>query len=241
MVFLTLRLAIPAWNRTLTKLFASAARSKTPSLVAAEVTRLKSLWNNREESEPPYVGCYFFDGLLGAVLVAFLMFARPGSAAEIAASKEYQVKAIFLFNFAQFVEWPTNAFPGPQSALIIGVLGDDPFGDYLDEAVRGEQVNGRPLEIQRYRQVDEIRQCHVLFISRSESGRLHRILTGLSGRNILTVGDVENLAFNGGMIRFITEKNKIRLRVNIEAARAANLTISSKLLRPADIIGPANR
>src|SRR5947207_13490122 len=83
-----------------------------------------------------------------------------------AQSKEYQIKAVFLFNFAQFVDWPTNAFPEVQTPLVIGVLGEDPFGSYLDETVRGEKVNNRPLVIQRYRRADEIKSCHILFISR---------------------------------------------------------------------------
>lgn len=155
-----------------------------------------------------------------------------------AQSKEYQIKAVFLFNFAQFVDWPTNAFPEAQTPLVIGVLGEDPFGSYLDETVRGEKVNNRPLIVQRYRRADEIKSCHILFISRSETDRLEAIFNGLKGRNILTVGDYEGFAQRGGMIRFFTEKNKVRLRIGLEAAKAANLTISSKLLRPAEIVAP---
>jgi hypothetical protein len=145
---------------------------------------------------------------------------------------------VFLFNFAQFVEWPTNAFPEAQGPLVIGVLGDNPFGTYLDETIRGEEVNKHPLAVQHYRQADEIKKCHILFISQSEMGRLDQILPSLKGRNILTVGDAESFVRQGGMIRFVTEKNKIRLRINLEAAKAANLTISSKVLRAAEIVAP---
>lgn len=153
-----------------------------------------------------------------------------------AAMREYQVKASFLFNFAQFVNWPASAFPLPDTPVIIGVLGEDPFGPVLDNVIRGEQVNGRSLRIQRYRQVEEIGECHVLFISRSEAGRLEQIFTALRGRSILTVGDFENFARRGGMIRFVTGKNKIRMRIGREVAEAAGLTISSQLLRAAEII-----
>jgi YfiR/HmsC-like len=158
--------------------------------------------------------------------------------AETAPPPEYQLKAVFLFNFAQFVEWPSEAFPAAQTPLVIGILGEDPFGAYLDETVRGETVNNRPLAVQRYRQVEEITICHVLFISRSEVDQLEQILVSLQGRHILTVGDADGFAGRGGMIRFVIEKNKIRLRVNLEAAKDANLTISSKLLRPAVIVAP---
>jgi hypothetical protein len=150
---------------------------------------------------------------------------------QSASTPEYQVKAIFLFNFAQFVEWPPTAFPDRQTPLVIGILGQDPFGAYLDETVRGEKVNNRPLTIRRYRRVEEIQTCHVLFISRSEEGRLDQILASLKYRKILTVADGDSAAQSSVMIRFVTQQNKIRLRINPEAAKAANLTISSKLLR----------
>jgi len=152
--------------------------------------------------------------------------------------KEYQLKAVFLFNFAQFVEWPVTALPDPRAPLVICILGKDPFGSYLDETVRGETVNNHPLTVQRHGRVDEITTCHILFVSQSEEGRLGRILAALKGRSILTVGDGEGFATRGGMIRFVTEKNRIRLRINLAAAEADSLKISSKLLRPAEIVSP---
>jgi len=171
---------------------------------------------------------------------ALMLLSGQNLPGEAATSKEYQVKAGFLYNFAHFTEWPTNAFPDNNSPLVIGVLGNDPFASDLDELVRGEKVNNRPLVVQRYQQVEEIKTCHILFVSQSEARRLDRILASLKNRSILTVGDVEGFAKQGGVIRFITEKNKIRFRINVEAARASHLTISSKLLRAADIIAPGS-
>jgi hypothetical protein len=168
------------------------------------------------------------------VLPALLFWGGLSLSAQTATSPEYQVKAVFLFNFAQFVDWPPKAFPEAQTPLVIGILGEDLFGSYLDETVRGEKANDRPLVVQRYHRIGEIKTCHVLFISRSESARLEEILAGLKGRSILTVGDTDDFALRGGMIRFVTEKNKIRMRINLEAVKAANLTISSKLLRLAE-------
>jgi hypothetical protein len=150
---------------------------------------------------------------------------------QSAPAAEYQVKAVFLFNFAQFVEWPASAFAQSQTPLVIGVLGQDPFGSYLDDTVRGEKVNNRPLTVRRYRRLEEIQTCHVLFISGSEAERMDQILASLKYRKIITVADAEGPAGARVMIRFVTQQNKIRLRINPEAARAANLTISSKLLR----------
>ncbi len=167
---------------------------------------------------------------------ALLLSFGPEASAQATISREYEIKTVFLFNFAQFVDWPPEAFASPQAPLIIGVLGDDPFDGYLDATVRGEKVNDHPLIVQRYRRVEDIGTCHILFISRSASGQLDQILARLKGRTILTVGDEEDFALRGGMIRFVTENNKIRLRINIEVAKAAELTISSKLLRPAKIV-----
>jgi hypothetical protein len=174
---------------------------------------------------------------MGLVLSALLFSGGLGASAQAApVAVEYQIKAVFLFNFAQFVDWPSRAFPEAQSPLVIGILGDDPFDDYLDETVRGEKVNDRPLAVQRYRRAEDIGACQVLFISRSESGRLEQVLASLKGRSILTVGDMEGFAQRGGMIGLVTENSKIRLKINVEAAKAAALTISSKLLRPAEIV-----
>jgi hypothetical protein len=157
------------------------------------------------------------------------------TAAHAQPTDEYQIKAVFLFNFAQFVEWPADAFEDARSPLVIGVLGRDPFGSHLDEVVAGETINGRPLKIQRYRHAEEIKVCHVLFISDSGDARLEQIFAQLAGRSILTVGDGESFAQRGGVIRFVMEKNKIRFRINLTAAKAGNLIISSKVLRSADV------
>jgi hypothetical protein len=156
--------------------------------------------------------------------------------AQSAPSKENQIKALFLFNFTQFVEWPPTAFADANTPLVIGILGENPFGTYFDETVGNEKVNNRRLEVQRYRQVDEIRACHVLFISRSEENRLPQILTGLKDRSILVVGDVDDFVQRGGMIRLATAQNRIRLIINVEAAKAARLTLSSRLLRSAELV-----
>ncbi len=161
---------------------------------------------------------------------------EPTLSAQTAPSKEYQVKAVFLFNFAQFVEWPPAAFADDKSPLVIGILGDDPFGAYLDEVVRAERVGNRPMRVQRYQRADEITTCHVLFISRSEEIRLGQILASLKDRNILIVGDSDDFIQRAGMIQLATSQGKVHLRINVNAARTANLTISSKLLRSAELV-----
>lgn len=150
--------------------------------------------------------------------------------------KEFQVKAVFLYNFAQFVEWPASAFEGPESPLVIGVLGLDPFGSFLDETVQGERVNGRPLVVRRYRSVSEIDRCHILFISGSESADAAKVAATMKERGVLTVCDWEATNWEGSMVRFVMDRGRVRLRINLESAKEAGLNISSKLLRSAEAV-----
>jgi len=168
-----------------------------------------------------------------------LLLIATGLGTAAAPVSEYQLKAVFLFNFAQFVEWPATVFPQANAPFVIGVLGKDPFGANLDDIVRGETVNKRPLIVKRFRDVADVRDCQILFIPATELGHLDAILTALRGRSILTVTDVNETAQRGVVIGLITQDSKIRLRIDVEAAKAANLTISSKLLRPAEIVGTA--
>jgi len=169
-----------------------------------------------------------------------LLGARPATAQTVRASAS-EVQAVFLFNFAQFVDWPAEAFPDPQAPLVIGILGKDPFGSFLDETVLGETVRGRTFRIDRYRRVEEVKDCHILFISRSETKRLDGILAALKDRPILTVSNGDDVDRAGGIIRFTLDESKIRLSVDLEAAQAARLTFSSKLLRSAGIVPPSSR
>jgi YfiR/HmsC-like len=150
---------------------------------------------------------------------------------------ESQVKAVFLFNFSQFVEWPATAFSRADAPFVIGVLGADPFGADLDQAVRGETVNKHPLKIERYRGVADIGDCQILFIPSTELSHLSEILAALKGRSVLTVTDSNDTSQRGVMIGLITQQSRIRLRIDVEAAKAGNLVFSSKLLRPAEIVG----
>jgi len=158
------------------------------------------------------------------------------SACGAEAPTEYQVKAVFVYNFSHFVDWPPQAFSAPSQPFVIGILGSDPFGSRLDEAVRGEQVDQHPLLVRRFRTVGEIGDCQILYIGSSEGGQLPQILAALDHRNTLTVSELDGSSQRGVMIQFVTENNRIRLRINVESARTAGLTISSKLLRPAEIV-----
>jgi hypothetical protein len=154
------------------------------------------------------------------------------------ATPEYQVKAVFLFNIAQFVEWPKDTIAEDTTAIIIGLLGKDPFGSYIDDTIKGEEVNGHPLIIERYTALNDIKNCHILFIHSALGPKLKSILKNLRGKNILTVSDATNFTKQGGMVGFIKQKTKITIQINLEGVKEENITISSKLLRLAEIVGP---
>jgi hypothetical protein len=172
-------------------------------------------------------------------LMAFLCAALVGAShfALCAPASEYQVKAVFLFNFSQFVSWPAGAFGRGDSPIVIAVLGRDPFGADLDAVVSGEHVGERALVVRRYQDVSEIKDCHILFIDRSEAPRLREIVQALRGRSILTVSDIDDGTRSGVMIDLVKDSGRIRLKINVAAAREGGLTLSSKLLRPAEIVG----
>ncbi len=155
-------------------------------------------------------------------------------------AKEYAVKAAFLFNFAKFVEWPAAAFPDPASPLVLCVLGEDPFGDALT-VLKGKTVNGRPLSIRYATTLDGLGRCHLLFISSSEKPFLSSIINVTKGWNVLTVGDMEDFARDGGIINLVKEENRVGIEVNLEAAQRNRLKISSKLLGLAKIVKPGKR
>jgi hypothetical protein len=154
-----------------------------------------------------------------------------------AGPSEYQVKAVFLFNFGQFVEWPAQAFDTPQAPFVIGILGEDPFGNALDEVVRGESVGSRSLVVRRFKNPREISACNILFISRNESARLREALEAVRGQSVLTVTDIEGADSHDAIIVLFNENNRIRMRINLAAAKSSQLVISSKLLRPAVVVG----
>ncbi len=170
--------------------------------------------------------------------LAMLWLAATDAAAQPATSAEYQLKAATLCKLTQFVEWPAAAFRDATTPLVVGILGNDPFGTYLDEYVKDEKLGTHPLIVRRYKRAEDVTECHILFVSRSESGGLDKALATLKGQSVFTVSDVDRFAHRGGMLRFVTETGKIRFEINNAVAKAAELTISSKLLSSATIVSP---
>ncbi len=149
--------------------------------------------------------------------------------------RQYRIKAAFLFNFAKFVEWPPEAFADEDSTLVLGVLGDDPFGAAL-QSLTGKTVRGRRLTIKRFDSLLDISDCHILFITSSVQEQQQEALESLEGSNVLTVGEIQRFAQMGGIINFVIRKNKIRFEINLDAGKRAGLVISSQLLNLAESV-----
>jgi hypothetical protein len=175
-------------------------------------------------------------GIAARVAFAALLLTCP-PAIPAPPAAEHQVKAVYLFNFAQFVEWPRQAFESPDSPFVIGILGKDPVGGTLEQVVRGESLNGRRFEVRYFAGPRELGPCHVLFIGRDMASGLGQALAALRGRSVLTVTDIEGAEKRGAIIVLYSDNNRIRMRINLAAAKAHQLVISSKLLRPAEIVG----
>jgi hypothetical protein len=172
--------------------------------------------------------------LLGALGVTGTAWAQES------ASKEYQIKAAFLYNFVQFVKWPPDAFTSPDAPLDIGVLGDDPFEGALEDTVRGANVDGHKLVVIHSHSLDDLSHCQLIFITRSEEGQVVQILGTTGQRPILTVSEIERFAQNGGDIDFYLAGGKVRFEINPVAARHSGLKISSQLLALGRIVGGEN-
>lgn len=159
------------------------------------------------------------------------------SAAD-AQTKEYQVKAAFLYNFAQFVVWPETAFTNAEEPFRIGVLGDNPFGKDLVETVRGETIHGRPMTILESRRVETLANCQIIFITNAEAGHLDEVFSKLGSKPVLTVSEIPGFAQRGGVINFYREGSKVRFEINPDAAEKNALKVSSELLTLGKIIHP---
>jgi hypothetical protein len=149
---------------------------------------------------------------------------------------EYQVKAAFLYNFAKFVQWPSEAFQSSKEPIAICVLGQDPFGRSLEDTVAGREIDGRSLVLRHISSVKQAAGCHVLFISSSENNHPLPNLAEIKTSGILTIGDSDAAGADGVVINFKIELGKVRFEINLEAAERQKLRISSRLLNLAHIV-----
>ena len=181
-------------------------------------------------------------GILIIALSLSLSWAPGALAQDSSDSSEYLIKAGFIFNFAKFVEWPPTTFAQPDSPIVIGILGTDPFGTIIDHIVQDKKIGGRGFVVKRLKwgaEAKDLRECKILFVGASERAHIDELVQIVKFLPILTVGETPGFAEHGGVIRFVVEDNRVRFEVNVDAARQGGLTISSRLLTLARIIQQA--
>ena len=172
------------------------------------------------------------------IWLALTLCLAPGASAGFVQGKpslEYQVKAAFLFNFTRFVRWPAVAYASPDAPFVIGIAGNDPFGTYLDDLVSGEQIDGHRIVVRRYSDIHDLSGCQLLFINLNDQTKERAVLAQASHKNILTVSDADDFIKAGGMLQFYKEDNRVKIEIKLEAVKAAQIDISSKLLQVAKV------
>ena len=170
-----------------------------------------------------------------AIVYATLLIAWNFSAhtTRAAGPPEYEVKAAFLYNFAKYITWP----PSPdRKPLVIGLIGKDPFGRALDDAMRGQKAQDRPVIVRRFKKIDDITNCDLLFIASSEKSRLPHILSILGKSPVVTVADMDQFTEGGGMINLRLQQDRVNFDVNVDAFSRAGLKAGSQLLRLARVV-----
>lgn len=163
-------------------------------------------------------------------LVSLLFFACTAAlGADAAQTKEYQIKAAFVLNFAKFLEWPEGRFEGSDQPISIGVVGETPLTAELQSIVKDRKVRGRSVLVKSATSADDVRNVHLLFVGAGQSAAFGGIRTAAQSGSVLTVGESPEFEAAGGIITFLIEGDKVRFAINMSSAEQAHLKISAQL------------
>jgi hypothetical protein len=164
-----------------------------------------------------------------------LLAAAPGGAQM----DEYNIKAGYLYNFSKYVVWPEQSFRAPNAPFVICILGEDPFGERLDQAVGGKTSgDGRTLLLRRIKNTDlaQLRDCHIVFMGKSEKAHAAEVIDALRDLSVLTVADFSPFAEKGGVADLRIDGTKVKVDLNMNAANHANLKVSGKLQQVSNLV-----
>ena len=165
------------------------------------------------------------------IAAALMLSVAPPAIGQVEfPSPEYRAKAAYLLNFTRYVEWPPQAFSAPNTPLTICILGKDPFGEALDQAIQGRRSQGHSVSVRRLQSNEVVEGCQLAFLTDATWSRRKRLIIGLGLRGILTVGDSEQFVRYGGGIGFVTSNETVRFVINMNAMERAGLKISSRML-----------
>lgn len=180
------------------------------------------------------------------MVIASTMAGTQTSRADEAVYNEHQIKAAYLYNFIKFTEWPKGK-PAEPNLIIIGILGDDQFGDLFD-AIKDKSIENKTLVIKRYgkfsqyikdsengvrltQEAKQLTKCHILFVCDTEWAYTREIIEAVQGYNVLTVGETADFIELGGIITFIPADDKLTFDINLKAAKQAKIQINTRVLR----------
>lgn len=177
------------------------------------------------------------------VLVAAMVLAAgagiDGGLLPVARSEppeEYQIKAVFLYHFAQFVEWPAESFADAASPIVLGVVGDSAVAFTLNQTLRDRVAQGRKIVVTNWGKKQDGQRYQILFIPSSAAKSATEVLQSIKEPGVLVVGEKDGFAERGGMINFILSGTKLSFEINQKSAGIAGLKISSKLLALAKVV-----
>lgn len=171
-----------------------------------------------------------------AIALLAVLAASAGNAPGQVAATEDQIKAAYIFNFAKFVEWPSETFSSAASPMNFCAFGRSQVADEMDSLVSGKNINGRPTKVRHLGKLEEIKDCQLVFVATGNGRQLQQLLQAAKGTPVLVIGEALGFARSGGMIGFITENGKVLFEVNPGSAEESRLKISSKLLALARIV-----
>ncbi len=174
--------------------------------------------------------------LVGWLMAGIALLGHITNTAGATVAPEYQIKAQLLVNLATFTTWPAETFRTTNSPIVIGIVGKDPFDQFLVKAVDTKAKSGRPMKLKHVETDAEIKECHILFVAASERRRLKDLKQRWKGSAILTVGEVDEFLDNGGIINFVLKGQLVRFEISVESAKSAGLRLDAKLLSVADSV-----
>ncbi|MBK7997875.1 MAG: YfiR family protein [Verrucomicrobia bacterium] len=174
--------------------------------------------------------------IVGWLVAGMVLLGHLASGSGATVAPEYQIKAQLLVNLATFTTWPAGTFKTTNSPIVIGIVGKDPFEQFLVKAVEARARGGRPLKLKHVGTDAEMKECHILFVASSERRRLKELKTRWKGAPFLTVGEADEFLDNGGIINFVLKGQLVRFEISLESAKAAGLKLDAKLLSVADSV-----
>jgi hypothetical protein len=156
---------------------------------------------------------------------------RAQSTAPHQRPSEYQVKALYLYGFTQYIEWPSSTWSDPDAPFRICISGADPFGAVMDRIVKGEKTQGHPFLVERLAPDASLARCQIVFLGKDETPRASAALKALSTKSTLTIGESREFLEAGGAVALVLDAGRVRFDVNLRSPQIKDLRFSSKVLQ----------